>query len=390
MTIHAQQWTPEHTAEQQSTWADPEKLTQVSRWLQQQKELVTPKEVASLRQQMNDVSRGNKMFFQAGDCVEPYNEFDDTSITKKIKFINELATMLAYADNTSVVKVGRIVGQFAKPRSNGYEIVEGHKLPVFRGEIVNGYEATEESRTPNPSRMYEAYKLSKHAMHLLAHTQPEKSRVWTSHEALILDYEAAFVRQNPITGKHYLGTTHLPWVGERTRGINGAHIELLQKVNNTVAVKIGPHMTGNGLKALCESLNPHQEDGRLVLIFRLGVAAAKKYSSLLLKELQQHSKNTMIVIDPMHGNTQRAQIGRKTRSLNDIENEMRIFASAARANSARIHGIHLEATPYDVTECVGLGVSEDDLLRRTYTTLCDPRLNAEQAMHIVQVFRESL
>ena len=113
-------------------------------------------------------------------------------------------------------------------------------------------------------------------MHLLAHTQPEKSRVWTSHEALILDYEAAFVRQNPITGKHYLGTTHLPWVGERTRGINGAHIELLQKVNNTVAVKIGPHMTGNGLKALCESLNPHQEDGRLVLIFRLGVAAAKK------------------------------------------------------------------------------------------------------------------
>ncbi len=389
MTTQVEAQQSERVAEQQPDCAGHAGLPAVTEWLHAQDALVAPSEAVALRRQVGDVAQGGKVLLLAGDCVEPFSEFDDTSLTAKVNFIGDLARTLAPDDQGSVVKVGRMAGQFGKPRSNAFEMIDGRELPAFRGEIVNGYEPTPETRTPDPWRMRQAYELSRRAMRHLEQARMDGREVWASHEALVLDYETAFVRADVRTGDRYLGSTHLPWVGERTRAVNGPHVALLRGVSNPVGVKIGPNMSPDELDELCETLNPFHEGGRLVLIFRLGVSAVRHAAEPLLEVVRRGGHNAAIVIDPMHGNIRRGQNGQKTRAIQDIEVELRSFAAAAAASNTQIHGLHIETTPFDVTECIGLGVTDDDLLKKTYTTMCDPRLNAEQAHHIVSVFRET-
>lgn len=375
---------------QQPNWKNNSQLMKVINWLRSQTGLLDSSEIISFRQEMGRIYQEEGFVLQAGDCVEPFSEFDHKSLATKISFIGEMANELAAGRRGAVIQIGRIAGQFGKPRTNNYENVDGLQLPVFRGEIVNGHEPTQLARKPNPWRMCRAYSLSKKAIQHLSGARAHGHTVWTSHEALILDYEQALARPVIDHGSEVLTSTHMPWVGERTADLRGPHISLLQSVSNTVGVKVGPNMAADTLDSICETLNPGRENGRLVLIFRFGVNKIKESASRLLRMIRHRQHNVIAVVDPMHGNTRRSYNGQKTRTLEDIEYEVREFIRIAHANSIHPGGLHLETTPFDVTECVGLGVSEEDLLRDSYTTLCDPRLNAEQALHVVDSFRDAL
>ena len=398
--------------------------------------LVFAGEARSLQSELGRVAAGNAFLLQAGDCAESFDDFSADTIREKLRVILQMAIILTYSVGVPIVKVGRIAGQFAKPRSADFERVGDIDLPSFRGHIVNDPTASEAARIPNPERLVQAYHQSASTLNLLraftkggfadlsrvhAWTQefvsssPEGQRyeqlaaeidralafmracgievesnanlsevdVYTSHEALILGYEEALTRQDSLTGAWFDCSAHMLWIGERTRELDGAHIEFLRGVGNPVGCKIGPTTTPEYLLELCERLNPNRIPGRLTLISRMGADKVEDHLRPLLRTVTEAGHPVVWACDPMHGNTFTAPGGRKTRHFDDIVREIGGFVRAHRAEGTWPGGIHIELTGENVTECLGGGdaVSDTDLDNR-YETVCDPRLNARQSVDL--------
>jgi 3-deoxy-7-phosphoheptulonate synthase len=373
---------------------------------------------------------------QAGDCAESFDEFNAVNIREKLRVILQMAIVLTYSMGVPVVKIGRMAGQFAKPRSSGTEKIGDVELPSFRGHIVNDAAFTAEARMPNPERLVQAYHQSSSTLNLLraftkggfadlnrvnAWTQdfvassPEGQRyvdlsneieralrfmracgvdtesdsslhevdVYTSHEALILGYEEALTRQDSLTGQWYDCSAHMLWIGERTRQLDGAHIEFLRGVGNPIGCKVGPTTTPEYVLELCQTLNPARIPGRLTLISRMGADKVEDSLRPLLRAVKETDHPVVWACDPMHGNTITAPNGRKTRQFEDIVAEIAGFVRAHKAEGTWPGGIHVELTGDDVTECTGgtHDVTSDDLNER-YQTICDPRLNGRQGLDL--------
>jgi 3-deoxy-7-phosphoheptulonate synthase len=373
---------------------------------------------------------------QAGDCAESFSEFSADAIRDKLKVILQMAVVLTYGAGVPVVKVGRIAGQFAKPRSSPTEEVDGRVLESFRGHMVNDDAPDADARVPDPARLVGAYQQSVATLNLLrAFTKggfADLSQVhawnqefvassregrrfediargidsalrfmaacgidllsedslhqvdfWTSHEALILEYEEALTRRDSLTGDWYDCSAHMLWVGERTRQRDGAHCEFLSGIRNPVGCKVGPSATADDVVALCERLDPDRIPGRLTLITRLGVDAIETALPPHLRAVRDAGHPVVWVCDPMHGNTFTSEGGRKTRRFDDIVGELTGFFRAHRDVGTWPGGLHIELTGDDVTECLG-GVEEivEDQLHERYTSACDPRLNGRQALDL--------
>ena len=433
-------WAPQSwraaPAAQQPEWPDAHALEQALKELSALPPLVFAGEATSLRRSLAQVAAGEAFLLQAGDCAESFADFAADTIRDKLKVILQMAVVLTYAGGVPVVKVGRIAGQFAKPRSAPTEIVEGVELPAFRGHMVNDDSPTPADRVPDPSRLVRAYHQSASTLNLLrAFTKggyADLSRVqtwnqefvasspggrryaavadeieralrfmracgidlgsesdlhqvdfWTSHEALILGYEEALSRRDSLSGDWFDCSAHLLWVGERTRQLDGAHVEFLSGIANPIAAKIGPTATGEQVVALCDRLDPGREPGRLTLVSRMGSEAVRSALPPLLEAVRRSGHPVVWACDPMHGNTFTGSGGRKTRHFEDVVSEISGFFDACRSVGVWPGGVHVELTGEQVTECLGgsEAIGEDDLELR-YTTACDPRLNGRQSLDL--------
>ncbi|MFM7306758.1 MAG: class II 3-deoxy-7-phosphoheptulonate synthase [Actinomycetota bacterium] len=423
-------------AAQQPEWPDAGALDRALKQIESYPPLVFAGEARTLLASLGQVATGNAFLLQAGDCAESFEEFTAVNIREKLRVILQMAVVLTYSTGVPVVKVGRIAGQFAKPRSAAMEKVGSRELPAFRGHMVNDPAAHEEARTPDPQRLVQAYHQSASTLNLLraftkggfadlsrvhawnqefvstsaegqryqqmaaeieralafmracgvdteSHSALHEVDVYTSHEALILGYEEALTRQDSLTGQWYDCSAHMLWVGERTRQLDGAHIEFLRGVGNPIGVKIGPTTTADYVLSLCEVLNPKRVPGRLTLISRMGADNVEEALRPLLRAVREAGHPVVWACDPMHANTFTADNGRKTRHFDAILREIVGFVAAHRAENTWPGGIHIELTGENVTECLGgvEAVSQDDLDVR-YETVCDPRLNARQSLDL--------
>jgi 3-deoxy-7-phosphoheptulonate synthase len=441
-------WTPTSwrglPAEQQPEWPDEHALEQSLKILSTLPPLVFAGEARALRKSLADVAGGKAFLLQAGDCAESFYDFTADSIRDKLKVILQMAVVLTYGTGTPVVKVGRIAGQFAKPRTAPLERIGDLEIPVFRGHMVNDDAPTLDARRPDPSRLIAAYHQSASTLNLLrAFTKggfADLSQVhmwnqqfvassregeryeaiaaeidralrfmtacgidlgseeslrqvdfYTSHEALILGYEEAMTRRDSLTGGWYDTSAHLVWCGERTRQLDGAHLHFLSGLNNPVAAKVGPGATPEDLVAICDILDPDREPGRLTLISRMGSKKAEHLLPPLQVAVRESGHPVVWVCDPMHGNTFVSEGGRKTRHFDDVLSEISGFFAACRATGTWPGGVHVELTGDSVTECLGGAeeIVEDDLELR-YTTTCDPRLNGRQSLDLAYRVAELL
>jgi 3-deoxy-7-phosphoheptulonate synthase len=423
-------------AAQQPEWPDAEALKKAEVQLSGLPPLVFAGEARALTRQLAEVAEGRAFLLQAGDCAESFTDFSADSIRDKLKIILQMAVALTYAAGVPVVKVGRIAGQFAKPRSSATERIGNVELPSFRGHIVNDEPFDAEARRPEPERLVAAYQQSASTLNLLrAFTKggfADLSQVhlwnqqfvsssaeglryeriaaeidralhfmaacgidlgaevglhqvdfWTSHEALILPYEESLTRMDSLTGDWFDCSAHMLWVGDRTRQLDGAHLEFLSGVGNPLGCKIGPTTTAADLIGLCERLNPARTPGRLTLITRFGAERIADLLPPLLHAVDAAEHPVVWACDPMHGNTFTSEGGRKTRRFNDILAEVQAFFAVHREAGTWPGGVHVELTGDDVTECLGGAeeIFEGDLDAR-YTTACDPRLNARQSLDL--------
>ncbi|MEX1217558.1 MAG: 3-deoxy-7-phosphoheptulonate synthase class II [Acidimicrobiales bacterium] len=421
---------------QQPEWSDPAVLGEVVKRLGSMPPLVFAGEARRLTTELAKVAKGEAFLLQAGDCAESFDAFSADAIRDKLKVILQMAVVLMYSSGVPVVKIGRIAGQFAKPRSAGTESINGVELPSFRGHMVNDIAFTPESRAADPERLITAYQQSASTLNLVrAFTKGgfgDLSRVhaWnqefvtssaegqryeevaagiertlqfmsacgidtnstpqlhtvdvsTSHEALILDYEEALTRQDSLTGDWYDCSAHMLWIGERTRQIDGAHVHFLSGVGNPIGCKIGPSVTAEEVLAICEALNPNRIPGRLTLITRMGAETIGKLLPPLLAVVRDSGHPVVWACDPMHGNTFTAPSGRKTRHFDAVLAEIVGFFAAHKAEGTWPGGVHIELAGEDVTECLG-GAEEilDADLSTRYETMCDPRLNARQSLDL--------
>ena len=422
-------------ASQQPIWPDNDSFQRVLEELSSLPPLVFAGEARNLTEQLAAVSRREAFLLQAGDCAESFDTSAD-SIRDRLRVILQMAVILTYYTGVPVVKVGRIAGQFAKPRSSDTETVDGLELPSFRGHMVNDINFNEDSRAANPKRLLTAYNRAAATLNLLrAFTKggfAALSRVhqWnrefvaaspagqryealadeidravsfmqacgmdgdklselsevdfhTSHEALILGYEEALTRQDSLTGEWYDCSAHMLWIGERTRDLDGAHIEFLRGVNNPIGCKLGPDANPKDVITLCETLNPEKLPGRLTLISRMGAEIVSEKLPSILETVKEAGHPVVWVCDPMHGNTFSTENGHKTRHFDDVLKEITGFFEAHEKVGTYPGGVHLELTGDDVTECLGGGAQLDaeDLSKR-YETMCDPRLNGSQSIDI--------
>ncbi len=432
-------WTPTRwrdlPADQQPEWPDALAFEQSLKALGALPPLVFAGEARSLQRALAEVSAGEAFLLQAGDCAESFHDFSADSIRDKLKVILQMAVVLTYGGGVPVVKLGRIAGQFAKPRTSTTEVVDGRVLPSFRGHIVNDDAPTEAARIPDPARMLSAYHQSASTLNLVraftkggfadlsqVHTwnqqfvaassggqhyealaaeidralrfmracgvnlgdeaSLQQVDFWTSHEALILGYEEAMTRRDSLTGDWYDTSAHLVWVGERTRRLDGAHVDFLSGVSNPVGAKIGPTATPEEVVGLCGLLDPYRTPGRLTLITRFGAGRVDAVLPPLIHAVRAAGHPVVWACDPMHGNTFTSN-GRKTRHFDHVISEIREFFTVCRREGAWPGGVHVELTGEDVTEC--LGGSEqvlEDHLERRYTTTCDPRLNGSQSLDL--------
>ena len=433
------EWKPDtwksFEASQQPIWPDNNSFQKVLDELSALPPLVFAGEARNLTEQLAAVSQGKAFLLQAGDCAESFDTSAD-SIRDRLRVILQMAVILTYYTGVPVVKVGRIAGQFAKPRSSDTETVDGLELPSFRGHMVNDINFNEDSRAANPKRLLTAYNRAAATLNLLrAFTKggfAALSRVhqWnrefvaaspagqryemladeidravsfmqacgidgdklselsevdfhTSHEALILGYEEALTRQDSLTGEWYDCSAHMLWIGERTRELDGAHVEFLRGVNNPIGCKLGPDADAKDVLTLCETLNPEKVPGRLTLISRMGSETVSEKLPLILETVQEAGHPVVWVCDPMHGNTFSTENGHKTRHFDDILKEITGFFEAHNKVGTYPGGVHLELTGDDVTECLGGGAQLDaDDLSKRYETMCDPRLNGSQSIDI--------
>jgi 3-deoxy-7-phosphoheptulonate synthase len=423
-------------ADQQPEWPDADAVTAVRERLHALPPLVFAGEARALHEALGEAAEGRAFVLQAGDCAESFREVSAPAIRERLKVLLQMSAVLTYGATLPVIKVGRIAGQFTKPRSSPTEIVNGVEVPTFRGHAVHSDEATVAARQPDPERMVQAYYQAVSTLNLLrAYTKggfadltkvhtwnqefvtsstegrryetianeigralrfmqaigidlgDERSihevDVWTSHEALLLDYEEPLARVDTTTGDWYACSAHFLWIGERTRGIDSAHVEFASGVKNPIGVKVGPRATTGELVALCERLNPDRIPGRLTFIARLGADQVEELLPPLLRGVRESGSPVTWICDPMHANTFVTGSGHKTRRFDDVLREIEGFFAAHRSAGTWPGGVHLEITGEDVTECLGgsEAVSEENLDHR-YETLCDPRLNARQSLDL--------
>ena len=432
---------PDLPAEQQPEWPDQAALQDARQRLAALPPLVFAGECDELRARLAAAAQGEAFVLMGGDCAERFTGANADEIRAKLKTVLQMAVVLTYAASVPVVKIGRIAGQYAKPRSANLETIDGQSLPVFRGDSVNGLEFTEDARTPDPGRLVEAYHRSSATLNLVrAFTQggyadlrqmhawntdfvrdssageryeqvateidralafmraigadPEelhRVEFYAGHEALLLDYEKPLTRIDSRTGLPYDVSAHFVWVGERTRQLDGAHIDFATRIQNPIGVKLGPTTSPDDAVALAQRLDPHQTPGRLMLISRMGANKVRELLPPLVEKVQASGHPVVWVCDPMHGNTFEAPSGHKTRRFDDVVEEVRGFFEVHRALGTHPGGLHIELTGDEVTECVGgaEGVLEQHLPMR-YETACDPRLNRTQSLELAFLVAEML
>jgi 3-deoxy-7-phosphoheptulonate synthase len=375
---------------QQPTWPDQGEVAKVRGFLATLPALTSPQAVRELSDQLGLVHSGRAFILQAGDCAEPLGAAAVHSARLKHRLMATMAEVLADMLRVPIVKIGRIAGQFAKPRSQPTEVVDGEAIPTFRGVIVNGPRPVAAERRVDPHRMLSGYhtaRLVLDELALLAAGQADAGvggrRMWASHEALLLDYEEAFVRRDVHTGQWYLLSTELPWIGERTRQVNGGHVALLATVANPVACKLGPTATVDEVLGLCAALGANRAPGRLTLIARMGAGLVEARLPPLVRALQSAGYPVIWLCDPMHGNHVRTPSGLKTRRVADIVAELRGFVSVMADCGQWPGGVHLEVAGSDVTECLWDSEPEEQL-HRDYQSLCDGRLNNAQTRYVIK------
>ena len=428
---------------QMPDYPDPAALNAVEAQLAKYPPLVFAGEARALKRKLAAASRGEAFLLQGGDCAESFAEFNADSIRDTFKVLLQMAIVLTYGAKVPVVKVGRMAGQFAKPRSAPTEVMGGQELPSYRGDIINGFDFTPEARIPDPSRMLQAYTQAAAGLNLLrafskggyadmhrvhswtlgfadgekaeryremtdritdtldfltaagitSETNKELASVdfYTSHEALLLEYEEALCRVDSTSGLPVAGSGHFIWIGDRTRQPDGAHVEFCRGVQNPVGLKCGPSISPDDLKRLMATLNPENEAGRLTLIARFGAGQVGDHLPRLIRAVEEEGANVLWTCDPMHGNTIKSSSGYKTRPFDSVLREVREFFAIHNAEGTIPGGVHFEMTGKDVTECTGglRAVSDEDLSQR-YHTACDPRLNASQSLELAFLVSEEL
>lgn len=381
-------WDP--VARQQPQWGDPAQVAQIRDVLAAVPPLVEAESLSRLRWLLAGVAAGRAQVVQAGDCAEDPGECTADDVERKAGLLNVLAGVMRAITHQPVVRVGRIGGQYAKPRSAPTEWVGGVEIPVYRGHMVNGPEPSPAARRPDPRGLLAGYRAASQVMANLSPTPQARIEpaVWTSHEALLLDYEIPMLRRDR-KGRVALTSTHWPWIGERTRQVEGAHVALLADVVNPVACKVGPRTTVADLLGLCARLDAEQEPGRLTLIARMGADATMDLLPPLVQAVHAAGHPVIWLVDPMHANTVTTAEGRKTRVVETIIREVTAFQVAVRTAGGIPGGIHLETTPDAVTECVDAQYGTDRI-DENYTTLCDPRLNPRQAVAVVSAWQTQM
>lgn len=375
---------------QQPEWGEPERLHSVQRELGNRPPLTHAKDVLELRALLARVAAGEAQVIQAGDCSEDPAECTGGYIARKSGLLDVLAGVLKMVTHRPVLRVGRIAGQFGKPRSQPTELFGDVEMPVYRGHMVNSPEPDPELRKPDPGRLLAGYEAADEAMRHLGWMDPGGRQrpcpqVWSSHEALLLAYEIPMVRRCE-DGELILSSTHWPWIGERTRDPGGAHVNLLSEVINPLGCKVGAKTSVDQVLTLCELLDPRREPGRLTLIARMGVNAVADRLPPLVRAVREAGHPVIWMTDPMHANTVSGPDGLKTRFLETVVREVEEFQVAVRCGGGVAGGLHLETTPDEVTECVA-NASEIDHVGDKYTSFCDPRLNPAQAISVVSAWR---
>ena len=441
-------WSPDSwrnfPIKQQPTYDDLEKLHQIEAQLKTFPPLIFAGEARELKNSLAKVARGEAILLQGGDCAESFANFNAANIRDLFKVLLQMNMVLMYATGKPVVKIGRIAGQYAKPRSSDYEEINGVKLPSYRGDIVNDIEFSEEARKPKPEKLLEAYYKSAATLNLIRAyarggfadlraihkwnleflagneleskfeelaekitqalkfmeacgvspdntPQLKQTTLYTSHEALLLNYEEALTRKDTFTGDWYDCSAHFLWIGDRTRDVDGAHVEFFRGIKNPIGCKVGPSMQRDELLTLIDKLNPENEPGRLTLIVRMGADKIGELFPPLLRAVKEAGKEVVWSIDPMHGNTYKTAEGLKTRDFEKILSEVKQFIEIHKAEGTVPGGMHLEMTGGDVTECTGsISASiTEELLKSRYHTQCDPRLNANQALELAFMVAET-
>ena len=444
----ASSWSPEtwrdKPAKQLPQYDDPEALKAVEGILKDMPPLVFAGEVRALKSQLAEVAAGRAFVLQGGDCAESFAEFGANKIRDTFRVILQMAVTLTFAGSLPVVKMGRMAGQFAKPRSSDEETQDGVTLPSYRGDIINKLEFTEDGRKPDPQRMIRAYNQAAATLNLLrafaqggyadlnrvhgwtldfAKDSPlshryetlaqqieeslafmkacgitsenvpamRETNFFTCHEALLLPYEESLTRVDSTTGDWYNTSAHFLWIGARTHQMDGAQVEFARGIKNPIGMKCSPDTDADSLLKLIDILNPENEAGRLTLISRMGYDKVEKHLPALIRAVEKEGREVVWVCDPMHGNIEKSSTGFKTRRFNNILMEVREFINVHRAEGTHPGGIHFELTGQDVTECIGGAndITEEDLSNR-YHTHCDPRLNANQALELAFLIADEL
>ncbi len=442
-------WTPDSwrtkpARHMPADYPDPAGLAAVEAELSGYPPLVFAGEARTLREDLARVAEGRAFLLQGGDCAESFKEFHPNTIRDTFRVLLQMSVALTFGGGMPVVKIGRIAGQYAKPRSSPTETIAGVTLPSYRGDNINGMEFEIGARTPDPARLLKAYGQSAATLNLIrafagggyadlhnvhrwnlefvsGNPQAERYRAladrisealnfmeacgitgkqvravsevdfYTSHEALLLGFEQAMTRVDSTSGDWYDTSAHMIWIGDRTRQLDGAHVEFCRGVGNPIGVKCGPSLAPDELIALLDVLNPSNTPGRIVLIARFGASKVDKGLPALVRKVRAEGRSVVWSSDPMHGNTIMAESGLKTRRLSDVRSEIDSFFSICRAEGAHPGGVHLEMTGQNVTECLGgmQDISESDLADR-YKTHCDPRLNATQALELAYLLADEL
>ena len=429
---------------QMPNYANNDELIRVEKKLSLYPPLVFAGESRKLANQLSDVANGRAFLLQGGDCAESFDEFNADLIRDSFKVLLQMAVILTFGAKCPIVKVGRMAGQFAKPRSSPTEFINGVELPSYRGDIINGMKADRVSRDPNPERMLQAYTQAAASLNLLrafsqggfadirrvhswtlettkengnnskffkladkisesldfmeaAGLSSDKNETlnkvdfYTSHEALLLEYEESLCRIDSTSGQHLAGSGHMIWIGDRTRQVDGAHVEFCKGVMNPIGLKCGPSIKEDELLNLVDKLNPDNASGRLTLITRFGAEKSAEHLPQLIKAISREGMKVVWSCDPMHGNTVKSESGFKTRPFNRILTEVKDFFSIHQSEGTYPGGIHIEMTGKNVTECTG-GLQEigDEDLSLRYHTACDPRLNASQSIELAFLVAEEL
>ena len=441
-------WTPDSWRDfpilQQPTYDDLAELKNVEQQIHSFPPLVFAEETRELYRQLGEVAEGRGFLLQGGDCAESFADFNAANIRDTFKVMLQMAVVLTFGGKVPVTKIARMAGQYAKPRSADLETIDGVSLPSYRGDIVNSFEFTEAARKPDPQRLITAYHHSASTLNLLrafaqggladlhqvnrwnmsfvasnpnreryqhladrikdslefmevlgltSDTTPtiRETQLFTSHEALLLNYEQALTRRDHLTGNWYDCSAHMIWIGERTRQLDHAHLEFFRGIHNPVGVKVGPSMDPDDLIRLIDAVNPDNDPGRLTLITRMGADVLGDKLPALVRKVEREGRKVVWSSDPMHGNTIKASNGYKTRNFDAVLKEIQDFFAVHKAEGSWAGGVHFEMTGQHVTECTGgsFGLSEADLSQR-YKTQCDPRLNADQVQELAFLITDAL